>query len=254
MIKILIVEDDIVSAKELAYQLQLHSCEVVAIAQSAEQAFLDFDKYEPHLLFIDINLQGDKDGIAVAEYINQKCRVPFIYLSEHFGKDNKYFKRANATLPASYLPKGAFLPSHIWHFVQVAFGNYIKAGGFYIDENETNLMIRNSIFVKTSAGNIYEKMDTGEITHLAYNKPYTDVFRAASSAKAVLRIRKSIDFTIAQLNAIQLIRIHKSYAVNINVVQKYDRENASVILNNGIALVLGKTYKQKFEDAIRLVG
>jgi DNA-binding LytR/AlgR family response regulator len=254
MIKILIVEDDLISAKELAYQLQLHQCEVVAIASTAEQAIADFEKHEPHLLFIDINLKGEKTGIDVAEYVNQKCRVPFIYLSDHFGKDNPYFKRANASLPSNYLPKGAFLPSHIWHFVEVAFGNYIKAGGFYINENESNVIIRNNIFVKTNASNIYEKIETQTITHLLYNKPYTDVYRNESDKKATIRIRKSIDYTIEQLNAAKLVRIHKSHAVNIDAIVKYDSAKCIVYLSNDVELEVGRTFKPALENHLRLIG
>jgi CheY-like chemotaxis protein len=250
MLRILIVEDDHIFAKELAYQLQLNQCEVIAIADTAEQAILDIDKHEPHLLFIDIQLAGIKDGIAVAEYINEKCRVPFIYLSEHFSKNSPYFKRATATIPANYLPKGGFLPSHVWHFVDMALHNFSQAGGFFINQNESNIMIRNCIFVKTGAGNIYEKMDTGEITHLEYNKPYTDVFRADATKKSIVRVRKSIDFAVVQLNGVNLVRINKSMAINMALVDRYDKSNAIIYLNTGLEFDLGRVYKDNFERAL----
>jgi two-component system, response regulator PdtaR len=254
MLKILIVEDDLISAKELALQLQLHNCEVISIAPSAEQAIQDFDTHEPHLVFIDINLQGDKDGIAVAEHINNVCRVPFIYLSDNFGKTNPYFKRATATMPASYLPKGSFLPSMIWHFVDLALDAYNKAGGFYLNENETNMLIRNQIFVKTNATNTYEKLDTTDITHLVYNRPYTDIYRNNDIKKAIIRIRKSIDFTIEQLNAISLVRIHKSHAVNVNAIASYNPTAGEVVLNNNMKFDVGRVFKARFEEKIKLIG
>jgi DNA-binding LytR/AlgR family response regulator len=252
MLKIQIVEDDLLEAEQLQTHLEMMNLKVVAISKSAEEAIADFEKHEPHLLFIDINLQGDNDGIYVAEYINRNCRVPFIYLSNNFGKESSYFKRATATVPSNYLPKGGYLPKHLWHFVEVAFTNYMKAGGFYIDENESNLFIRNHIFIKTVARDEYQKVNTEDIVLLQYNKPYTNIFLREETKKATMNIRKSIDYVIAQLNATELIRIHKSHAVNINYIKKYNDVKNTVTLNNDELYDVGKAYQKGFEERIRM--
>lgn len=252
MLKIQIVEDDLLEAEELKKHLVMMNLNVVAISKSADEAIVDFEKHEPHLLFIDINLQGEKDGIFVAEYINQQCRVPFIYLSNYFGKSSPYFKRATATSPANYLPKTGYLPKHLWHFVEVAFSNYMKAGGFYINENESNLFIRNHIFIKTIARDEYQKLNTSDIIILQYNKPYTNIFLKEESKQATINIRKSIDYVIEQLNAVELIRIHKSHAVNINYIKKYNDTKNTVRLHNEELFEVGRFYKKAFELRIRM--
>ena len=253
MLKIQIVEDDLLEAQQLQKHLIMMDLEVVAISKNAADAITDFEKYKPHLLFIDINLQGEKDGIHVAEYINQHCRIPFIYLSNSFGKESPYFKRATATSPANYLPKSGYLPKHLWHFVQVAFSNYMKAAGFYINENESNLFIRNHIFIKTIARNEYQKVNTANIVILQYSKPYTNIFLTDECKHATLNIRKSIDYVIEQLSAVELIRIHKSHAVNINFIKKYNEINKTVLLLNDKILEVGKMYKKPFEEKIKLL-
>ncbi len=250
MLKIQIVEDDLLEAEELKKHLVLMNLEVVAISKNAEEAIADFEKHKPHLLFIDINLQGERDGIYVAEYVNQNCRIPFIYLSNYFGKESPYFKRATATIPANYLPKGGYLPKHLWHFVEVAFSNYMKAGGFYINENESNLFIRNHIFIKTIARDEYQKVNTSDIVVLQYNKPYTNIFLKEESKQATINIRKSIDYVIEQLNAVELIRIHKSHAVNINFIKKYNDTKNTVLLINDVVFEVGRMYKKSFEQRI----
>ena len=252
MLKIQIVEDDLLEAQELQKHLQMMNLEVVAISINAEEAIEDFEKHQPHLLFIDIHLQGEKDGIYVAEYINKNCRVPFIYLSNHFGKENTFFKRATATVPSNYLPKSGYLPKHLWHFVQVAFSNYMKAGGFYINDNETNLFVRNHIFIKTITRDEYQKVNTSDIVVLQYNKPYTNIYLKAESKQATINIRKSIDYVIEQLNATELIRIHKSHAVNINFIKKYNYTKNTVLLHNDEVFEVGRMYKKSFEQKINM--
>ena len=252
MLKIQIVEDDLLEAQELQKHLQMMNLEVVSISKNADEAIADFEKHQPHLLFIDIHLQGEKDGIFVAEYVNQHCRVPFIYLSNYFGKENTYFKRATATAPANYLPKGGYLPKHLWHFVEVAFSNYMKAGGFYINEKESNIFIRNHIFIKTVARDEYQKVNTSDIVVLQYNKPYTNIFLKEESKQATINIRKSMDYVIEQLNATELIRIHKSHAININFIKKYNDTKNTVLLNNDEVFEVGRMYKKSFEQRINM--
>lgn len=252
MLKIQIVEDDLLEAEELKKHLEKMNLNVVAISKSADEAIVDFEKHEPHLLFIDINLQGEKDGIFVAEYINQQCRVPFIYLSNYFGKSSPYFKRATATSPANYLPKTGYLPKHLWHFVEVAFNNYMKAGGFYINESESNLFIRNHIFIKTIARDEYQKINTSDIVLLQYSKPYTNIYLKEDSKQATINIRKSIDYVIEQLNATELVRIHKSHAVNINFIKKYNDTKNTVRLQNEEVFEVGRFYKKTFEQKIKM--
>ena len=253
MLKIQIVEDDLLEAQQLQKHLIMMDLEVVAISKNAEEAIADFEKHKPYLLFIDINLQGEKDGIHVAEYVNKHCRIPFIYLSNSFGKESPYFKRATATLPANYLPKSGYSPKHIWHFVQVAFDNYTKSGGFYINENESNLFIRNNIFIKTIARNEYQKVNTANIVILQYSKPYTNIFLKEECNHATTNIRKGIDYVIEQLNAVELIRIHKSHAVNIFFVKKYDNINNTVLLLNDKVLEVGRMFKKSFEEKNKLL-
>ncbi len=61
--------------------------------------------------------------VYVAENVNQTCRVSFIYLSNSFGKEKKYYKRATATLLANYIPAVGYLLKHLSYFAEVAFNN-----------------------------------------------------------------------------------------------------------------------------------
>jgi DNA-binding LytR/AlgR family response regulator len=240
MLKILIVEDNLIFAKDLAKGVQQYNCEVVGIAASAEKAIELFETKEPNLVFIDLELEGEKDGIYVAEHINKTCRVPFIFLTDNFGSSNKFFKKATNTLPANYLPKGTFLPNQLWHFVEAAMSNYSKAGGLLINEDEPSAFIRNQFFVKSKG--VWEKLTAEDITHITVNKPYCEIHTTKSLKKYL--VRKPLDFTVLQFNSVKLIRIHQSHAVNINFISKYDYTKSKVILSTKNELEVGRTFKK----------
>ncbi|MFT3846724.1 MAG: LytTR family transcriptional regulator DNA-binding domain-containing protein [Lacibacter sp.] len=249
MLKIIILEDDKLFAKNLARTLQENNCEVAGIASSVEEAKKLFETCQPNFAFIDIELPGESDnGVAFAEYINQKCRIPFIYISAHFGSQNPYFKRATATMPANYIPKGSFLPAHLWHFVETAMTNYSKAGGLYISEDEAQAFIRNQFFVRRKGQ--WEKINSSDILYLKVSKPYCEI--KTVEGKTFL-VRKALEFIIDQLNISHLLRIHQSHAVNLTYVVKYDAANSVMILSNQQKFDVGKTYKTLLKGKVLMI-
>jgi two-component system chemotaxis response regulator CheY len=60
-VRVLIVEDDQVTAHSLQYRLERIGCEVVGIAQDSAAALALFREHKPDLVTLDINLD-DPDG------------------------------------------------------------------------------------------------------------------------------------------------------------------------------------------------
>ena len=73
-------------------------------------------------------------------------------------------------------------------------------------------------------------MNTSHIIILEYSKPYTNIFLKEECKQATINIRKSINYVIEQLNAVELIRIHKCHAVIINFIKKYNDIKNIVLL------------------------
>ena len=85
--KILIVEDDEVTAMNLKLSLEKHGYEIVSIADTLIQARNKIKIYAPNIVIIDISLQKSNDGIELASYIRKKHRLPFIFLTAHSDND-----------------------------------------------------------------------------------------------------------------------------------------------------------------------
>lgn len=240
MIKVLIVEDDILLAKNLKKSLLKYDCEVVGMAHTGKDAKQMFDTLEPNFVFLDIELEDEIDGVQVAEYINTKCRVPFIFLTSHFGGKDNYFKRAHETKPASYLPKGTFTDEQLWHFVESALLDFARGGDVLIKEDEATLFLRDQFFLKNNGK--WEKVRSNEITHIVVDRPYCKFLINGRSGKFL--VRKSLDQVMDLLSTLPMIRIQQSYAVNAEYIHQYDSSKDIIILYDGTELSIGRKYKE----------
>jgi DNA-binding NarL/FixJ family response regulator len=57
----------------------------------------------PDIVLLDIHIKGDKDGIDIAQRLNDDYRIPFIYLTSYADKDT--IDRAKTTMPYGYIIK-----------------------------------------------------------------------------------------------------------------------------------------------------
>jgi diguanylate cyclase (GGDEF)-like protein len=102
-VKVLIVEDESIIAEDLADSLSSKNYEVVGIAASGLKAIALAKEKTPHLILMDVMLQGDMDGINTAEIIKETLKIPVIYLTAY--ADHQTLERVKATNPLGYVVK-----------------------------------------------------------------------------------------------------------------------------------------------------
>jgi signal transduction histidine kinase len=100
---ILIVEDEIIIARELEDILQDLGHQVCGFAATAADAIQKAQEYRPDLVLMDIQLRGEEDGIQAAEKIKKLYDIPFIYVTAY--ADQKILERAKITEPFGYILK-----------------------------------------------------------------------------------------------------------------------------------------------------
>jgi signal transduction histidine kinase len=98
--KIVVVEDERVVARDIEKRLVKLGYAVPAIAASAEEALQKVADHHPDLVLMDIQLQGETDGIEAAEAIRVNFGIPVIYLTAF--ADETTLQRAKATEPFGY--------------------------------------------------------------------------------------------------------------------------------------------------------
>ena len=71
-IQILIVEDEFITQRTIANQLEEMGYEIAGLAMSSEEAIAILNSKKVNFAILDINIQGENDGIWLANFIKEK--------------------------------------------------------------------------------------------------------------------------------------------------------------------------------------
>ncbi|MDX2214994.1 MAG: ATP-binding protein [Oculatellaceae cyanobacterium bins.114] len=103
MVRILLVEDERIIARDIRASLENLGYTVPAIASSGEEAITKAREFQPDLILMDIRLKTEMDGIQAAAQIWRQFQIPFIYATGY--SDRNTLDRAKATNPFGYVLK-----------------------------------------------------------------------------------------------------------------------------------------------------
>lgn len=122
-IKILIVEDEPVIAKNISIYLNNNDFVVSGIAYDYEEALQEIEHNTPDAVILDVNLDSEKDGIDIASYINQHIRIPFLFLTSYADKET--LERAKKVEPSGYIVK-PFNERTLLASLEIAISNFAQ--------------------------------------------------------------------------------------------------------------------------------
>jgi len=103
IINILIVEDELLIAKNLSKKLERLGYQIADIVSSGVDAIQRASEIKPDLILMDIVIKGEIDGIETAARINQELDIPIIYTTAY--ADDETLQRAENTGSYGYLLK-----------------------------------------------------------------------------------------------------------------------------------------------------
>jgi len=101
--RVLIVEDEPVIAENISMYLDNNDFEVSGIAYDSGEAIEQLQNNTPDAAILDINLESEEDGIDIANCINQKYQIPFLFLTSY--SDKETLQRAKNVNPSGYIVK-----------------------------------------------------------------------------------------------------------------------------------------------------
>jgi PAS domain S-box-containing protein len=101
--KLLIVEDEPIVALDLKQEVEQLGCEVIGVAESADEALVAAGVHRPDLALMDIRIVGSVDGIHTAGLLRAAYRVPVVFLTSY--SDETTIARAAREMPYGYLTK-----------------------------------------------------------------------------------------------------------------------------------------------------
>lgn len=236
-----IAEDEKLSADLLEMILseispQIGPIDIHNIAHSGEEAIAAVMKYQPDILFLDINMpQGD--GFAVVEAIRAapNCMMPaIIFTTAH----SRFAVRAFDVEAADYLLK----PLSNERVIK-AINKVMKTKALAVISPE--IATEEAMIIKVATKDGAEFISSEHIDAMEASGDYIFIY----TEKRKLMMRGTLrDYSqkLSQQNGPKFYQTHRSYLVNINSVQSVERNangGAIILLNNREKIPLSRRYK-----------
>jgi CheY-like chemotaxis protein len=103
MTKVLIAEDEIITAMAMKNDLEDMGYEVCSFATSGQKAIQIAENEHPNVILMDVKFGGGMDGIEAASEIRSRFDIPSIYMSGYTWENIK--ESFEVTEPFEYIPK-----------------------------------------------------------------------------------------------------------------------------------------------------
>jgi len=231
-IKILLVEDDWIIAKEISLSLNDLGFEVQGVFDSGEDLLKKLPDLNPDIILLDIGLSGELSGIDTARQIKQQSRIPFIFLTAL--ADASTIDKAKLTEPYAYLVKPV-KPETLYSTIEITLHNAAQRKDPTPPLKE-GLTIEDSIFVKTR--NRLEKILLKDILWVEAS----DIYALVCTGAGKYLLNTSLKAVEEKFPASGFIRVHRSYIVNLHKIDAIEEDDLIVA---GQRIPIGKTYKEK---------
>lgn len=231
-IKVLLVEDDWIIAKEISLSLNDLGFEVQGVFDSGEDLLKKLPELTPDIILLDIGLSGELSGIDTARQIKQQSKTPFIFLTAL--ADASTIDKAKLTEPYAYLVKPV-KPETLYSTIEITLHNAAQRKDPTPPLKE-GLTIEDSIFVKTR--NRLEKMLLKDILWVEAS----DIYALVCTAAGKYLLNTSLKAVEEKFPASCFIRVHRSYIVNLHKIDAIEEDDLIIA---GHRIPVGKTYKEK---------
>ncbi len=119
--KVLIVEDETITALGIKKDLEIHGNISTNIVSNAVDAVIAAEKEKPDLILMDIMLKGKLSGIDAAQIITGRYNIPIIYITAY--QDDETYLNAYQTNPLKIIGK-PYSKSELLDVVNEALVNY----------------------------------------------------------------------------------------------------------------------------------
>lgn len=223
LIKILVVEDEMIIAAKISMQLTTLGYEVTGILPRGEEVMLHVEENKPDIIILDINLKDKQDGIETAKQLQQSFDIPVIYLTAN--TDEATFNRAKLTKPAAFISK-PFKQLDLQRAVELTISRMAEIEtGPQLQNNiteETSFILKDRIFVRHKEKMV--KIMVADILYIEADRNYSRIF--TDNKEYLLSVTlKTIEEKFPQN---LFLRIHRSYIINIAHIDEVAESHVAI--------------------------
>ena len=213
LIKILIVEDEVLIADYTKDILENNGFGNIALAHSVTEAQEKMQDWEPDIILMDINLEGNFEGVEFSRNKNKDAQIIFITGQT----DSKTVEDALSISPESSLTK------------PIREVDLMTAVRIIINKKQKQFL-----FVRDGYDDIKIRLE--DIIYIQADKNYLDIVTNTSKHT----IRNTLQDFCRQLPS-SFKQIHRSVFVNSDLVEKISTDE---VLVKGFKLPLSRNYRQ----------
>ncbi len=243
-ISITIVEDEFMIAEDIKSLLLDHEYQLIDVFSKAEDALPSILGNPPDLLLVDIRLSGKMSGIELVKNVKLKFSIPVIYITAN--SDTDTYTKAKLTSPNAFLIK-PFTHSNLLAAVDLALYNFAQnrtpdhISRSVDGEQPYSTYINKCLFIRVNGK--HKKVCSENILFVEANGSYVSV--QTDAERYVLS--QNLNNFLIKTPLRQLVRIHRSYVINIDRVDSFD-ESSVLVLNH--KLPISETYRAEFLSKI----
>ncbi|MCB0704996.1 MAG: response regulator [Saprospiraceae bacterium] len=223
----LIVEDEELYATKLEMLVEKLGYSVQAQVDNSADALTEIQKQIPDIILMDINIEGEYDGIELADMIHQKHAVPIIFITSL--EDERTFKRASRTGPVGFIIK-PFNDIQLQRSVEIVLKHLHQnlANSSVEDSSEwkEDLVSQKEFFIKTR--NQLEKVVFTDILFVEADGRYCKI----QTLKKKYLVRIPMSELIGKLPANYFQQSHRSFLVNIEKVSSVNLQDNILLLGD----------------------
>lgn len=230
-LKILIIEDELVTAHDIKETLEKAGHVIIDIARNLSAALTSVRVNTPDIILIDIHLEhSTEDGIDIAQRILALQTIPFIYLTGH--SEQPTIARAQQTRPAAYLLK-PFRHKELAIQVELAYHNYQVSLASSADP-----FLSDSLYLPVDQGKGYVKIKKSDVLYMVADRVYVEIYLAGEAQKRVFSM--NLGYIAQFFTTANFYHLSRSLVVNLDHVERIGR---------GQFYVKGQEYSVPFPEA-----
>jgi two-component system, LytTR family, response regulator len=237
MYKALIIDDERLSRTELKRVLANQNHFELYEAATYEEAIETIEELKPHLIFLDIQLNGKKTGFDVLENVQH---VPQIIFTTAF---DEYAIRAFEKNAIDYLLK-PLETERLNEALQKALKQIqLKP----IEANTSKLSMEDHVFVKENDNCWFVRLK--DVVMLERDGNYTRIFFEDSNALVL----KSLNQLEERLDDKYFFRANRQQIINVNMIAKVQTSitnTFTIIMQKGDTIELSRRQSVKFKEVM----
>lgn len=217
-LNIVVVEDEAIIADHIMMSLRILGFKPWGPAMNLKEAIGYVDRGPVDLVLIDINLNGEHEGIQLGYHLKNLYNVPHVFLTAN--TDSKTVQEAKGTVPMGFIVK-PFQRSELYSNIEIAMSNWqLLQAVVYPESNRSALdeSTESSVFFVHVNGKRI-RIFADEIVAVTGARVYVEIAMQDGTLHVV---RASMNQILRNLSPQRFFRIHRSHIVNLSYAEQFD--------------------------------